>query len=676
MNAQVLGQHWALRLDADRIAWLALDKQGAGANSLSRDVMEQLDQELARLTQSPPRALIVHSNKTQGFIAGADIKEFLGIKTAAAAVPLIKAGQAVLTRLERLPFPTVAAINGYALGGGLELALACKYRIAAESHKPTLGFPEVMLGLHPGFGGTVRAVRLAGPIAAMELMLTGRSLRPNQARALGLIDQVVPAPELLERARTVALNPPPVRGVNLKHSIMNLAPVRKVLANKMRAQTARRVRPEHYPAPFALIDLWERGGGKGEASMEAEAQSMAQLICTPTSRNLVRVFFLQERMKALGKEGSSVQRVHVVGAGVMGADIAAWCALRGLSVTLQDRGQEFIDKGLLRARELFARRSRDPQQRAAVEERLVGDLEGHGIATADVVIEAIFENATAKQELFARTEPLMRADAVLATNTSSIMLEVLQRTLKRPERLLGLHFFNPVPKMPLVEVIRSDSTDTQRLQRALAFVRQIDKLPLPCHSAPGFVVNRILMPYLTQALRAVEEGIPLAAIDAAAEDFGMPMGPIELADVVGLDVIASVGNVLNAQAMVAPPKALTLLLDQKKLGSKTGEGFYRWENGKAMKPPLERETIPPDLQDRLILALVNEAVAVLREGIVDDADLIDAGAIFGAGFAPFRGGPIHYARERGVTEVVERLKQLAAKYGPALDPDAGWQLLH
>lgn len=676
MSAQPSARHWTLRLDADRIAWLGLDKQGAGANSLSRDVMEQLDQALLQLSQSPPRALIVHSNKAQGFITGADIKEFIGIKTPSAAVPLIEAGQAVLNRLEQLPFPTVAAINGYALGGGFELALACDYCIAADSDKASLGFPEVMLGLHPGFGGTVRAVRRAGPLPAMELMLTGRSIRPSQARAMGLIDEVVPEAELLERARSLALHPPRPRTAGLKHALLNLAPVRKVIAGKMRAQTARRVRREHYPAPFALIDLWERWGGKGIQAMRAEAASMAQLICTPTSRNLVRVFFLQERMKSLGKEGAKLTHVHVVGAGVMGADIAAWCAVRGLTVTLQDRGQEFIDKGLARARELFAKRVRDPQQRSVTEQRLRGDLQGSGIAGADLVLEAIFENANAKQELFARTEPQMRADAILASNTSSIMLETLQRNLRRPQRLIGLHFFNPVSKMPLVEVIRTDATDPTLLQRALAFVRQIDKLPLPCHSAPGFVVNRVLMPYLTQALRAVEEGVPLAAIDAAAEDFGMPMGPIELADVVGLDVIASVGNVLNAQAMVAPPKSLTLLIDEKKLGSKTGAGFYRWEHGKAVKPPLERAAIPADLQDRLILALVNEAVAVLREGIVDDADLIDAGAIFGAGFAPFRGGPIHYARERGVSDVVARLQQLAAQHGPAFQADAGWQLLH
>jgi 3-hydroxyacyl-CoA dehydrogenase / enoyl-CoA hydratase / 3-hydroxybutyryl-CoA epimerase len=668
-------EHWSMTLDADRIAWLALDKRNAAANSLSRDVMEELDRAIAAMEQTSPRALIVHSNKAQGFITGADIKEFVAIKSPAEAIPLIESGQGVLNRLERLPFPTIAAINGYALGGGLELALACRYRIAAESDRGTLGFPEVMLGLHPGFGGTVRSVRLAGPIAAMELMLTGRSLRPHQALKTGLIDNVVPAQELLDRARTLALNPPSPRRPRLRDLVLNVAPVRKVLAKRMRAQTSARVRPEHYPAPFTLIDLWEKWGGQGQRAMQAEAHSMAQLICTATSRNLVRVFFLQERLKSLGKQAAKLERVHVVGAGVMGADIAAWCAIRGLNVTLQDRADEFIEKGLQRARELFARRVREPVKREQVEQRLRGDLEGSGVAQADLVIEAIFENATAKQELYARLEPRMLPGAVLATNTSSIMLEVLQRGLNRPQRFVGLHFFNPVPRMPLVEVVRSESTDPAILQRALAFAHQIDKLPLPCHSAPGFVVNRVLMPYLTQAMRALEEGVPLAAIDAAAESFGMPMGPIELADVVGLDVIVSVGNVLNAEAMVAPPQALTTRIDQRKLGSKTGEGFYRWENGKAIKPVLDPSSTPADLQDRLILALVNEAVAVLREGTVEDADLIDAGIIFGAGFAPFRGGPIHYARERGIAQVIARLQQLSQQYGPALEPDAGWQLL-
>lgn len=675
MNAPA-SQHWTLSIDNDGIAWLALDKQNASANSLSRDVMEELDRELTRVQQAAPRALILYSKKSQGFITGADVKEFLTIKSASEAIPLIEAGQDVLSKLERLPFPTVAAINGYALGGGLELALACRYRIAAATDKPTLGFPEVLLGLHPGFGGTVRAVRLAGPIAALELMLTGRTLRPEQARAMGLIDAVVPETQLLNRARAFALKPPARRRVTLKHALLNLAPVRKVIARKMRAQTAKRVRPEHYPAPYALIDLWERLGGKGPTAMRAEAYSFANLLSTSASRNLVRVFFLQERLKSLGKGGAQLERVHVVGAGVMGADIAAWCAIRGLEVTLQDRAQEYIDKGLQRARELFARRIHDPQQRMELQRRLRSDLSGNGIAEADLVIEAIFENVAAKQELFASTEPRMRADAILATNTSSIKLEVLQKTLQQPQRFVGLHFFNPVPKMPLVEVIFSDATSPAVLQRALAFARQIDKLPLPCHSAPGFVVNRVLMPYLTQALRAVEEGVPLEAIDAAAERFGMPMGPIELADVVGLDVIVSIGNVLNAAALVAPPKSLAVRIDQNKLGRKSGEGFYRWENGKPVKASLRPETIPEDLQDRLILALVNEAVAVLREGIVEDAELIDAGVIFGTGFAPFRGGPIHYARERGVDAVVARLRELASRYGPALEPDAGWQLLH
>lgn len=666
--------HWQLRVDSDGIAWLALDKRGASTNSLSRDVMEELQGHVQSLEQSKPRAVVLYSGKAQGFIAGADIKEFVGIKSAAEGLPLIRQGQSVLDRLEALSCPTVAAINGFALGGGLEVALACRYRVVAESDQPSLGFPEVMLGLHPGFGGTVRAVQLAGPIGAMELMLTGRSLRPKQALQMGLIDRIVPQSRLLDEAKNIALAQPPRAKGKFQHALLNLPPMRSFLAKRMRLETARRARPEHYPAPYALIELWAKHGGKGPRAMEAEAESMARLIETPTSRNLVRVFFLQERLKSFGKEATEAKHVHVVGAGVMGGDIAAWCAIRGLNVTLQDRADDYVNKALERSRELFAKRVRDDGKRREVEQRLRSDVPGDGVKQADVVIEAIYENVQAKQELYGRVEPSLRPDAVLATNTSSIMLEQLDDTLAQPRRLVGLHFFNPVPKMPLVEVIRSEQTDDAVLQRALGFVRQIDKLPLPCRSSPGFVVNRVLMPYLTQAVRAIDEGIPFEVIDSAAESFGMPMGPVELADVVGLDVILSVGKVMFESAGVTVPKVLTDRVEQKQLGSKTGRGFYEWQDGKPQKKS-GAASVPPDLQDRLILALVNEAVAVLREGIVADADLIDAGVIFGAGFAPFRGGPIQYARDRGVAEVVSRLHALAKKYGSDLSPDAGWQLL-
>jgi 3-hydroxyacyl-CoA dehydrogenase / enoyl-CoA hydratase / 3-hydroxybutyryl-CoA epimerase len=666
--------HWRLVTDSDGVAWLALDKAGASTNSLSREVMEELAAILGDLAKALPRALIVTSAK-RGFIAGADIKEFVGIRTPDQAYELIRRGQEVLDQLAALGCPTVAAINGFALGGGLEVALACRYRVLVDDPAATLGFPEVQLGVHPGFGGTVRAVQLAGPIAAMDLMLTGRTIRPKQSLDLGLVDRLAPVAQLDATAKQVALAPPPAREPKLAHRLLNLRVVRPVLAGQMRSQVARRARPEHYPAPYAMIELWQRFGSKGKQAYEAEARSMAQLLCTPTSRNLVRVFFLQDRLKSAGKTGGEpAKHVHVVGAGVMGGDIASWCAVRGLTVTLQDRGEQYIAPALERARKFFEKRYPDTAQRAEATARLSADVEGRGVPKADVVIEAIFEDLNAKRELYARLEPQMKPLAVLATNTSSIVLEQLAAKLAAPERLIGLHFFNPVARMPLIEVIHAERTQPHKLQAGLAFARQIDKLAIACRSSPGFLVNRVLMPYLSEAVRAAEEGVPLALIDRAAEDFGMPMGPIELADVVGLDVVMSVGKVFF-QAGAEVPHVLSIRYEQKKFGKKTGEGFYVWQDDKPQKPPAAGRPAPSDLQDRLMLLLVNEAVAVLRERIVEDADLIDAGVIFGAGFAPFRGGPIQYARTRGVDAILARLEELRTVHGERFAPDAGWQLL-
>jgi 3-hydroxyacyl-CoA dehydrogenase/enoyl-CoA hydratase/3-hydroxybutyryl-CoA epimerase len=387
------------------------------------------------------------------------------------------------------------------------------------------------------------------------------------------------------------------------------------------------------------------------------------------------VFFLQERLKGLGgKDLPKGGHVHVVGAGVMGGDIAAWCAVRGFDVTLQDRAAEFVQPALDRAQAFFEKRAKVRSKLEQYQSRLRADVAGAGVDRADVVIEAIYENADAKRELYARIEPRLKPTAVLATNTSSLVLETLAAGLAQPSRLVGLHFFNPVAQMPLVEVIESGSTSEQARAAALAFTRAIDKLPLPCRSSPGFLVNRVLMPYMTEAMLAAREGVPLKLIDEAAVRFGMPLGPIELADVVGLDVCLHVGRILSAAYGGPAPEAVAELVAAGKLGRKTGQGLYEWRDGKAVKPePAAGATAPDDLQDRLMLALVNEAVAVLREGVVADADLIDAGIIFGSGFAPFRGGPLHYARERGGPEVVARLESLAARHGDRFRPDPGWE---
>ncbi|MGB5132856.1 MAG: 3-hydroxyacyl-CoA dehydrogenase NAD-binding domain-containing protein, partial [Steroidobacteraceae bacterium] len=487
--------HWRLETDGDQVAWLTLDLQGASTNTLGSEVIGQLDVRIQEIERAQPKALVIRSAKESGFIAGADISEFTAFADVEQAYRLVRTGQTVFDRVEALPMPTAAAIHGFALGGGLELALACDYRIGADDGRLNLGLPEVLLGIHPGFGGTVRTPRLIGAPAALDLMLTGRSLRGDAALKLGLIDRLVPRDRLDATAREIVLAAPAPKRASLGLRLLCLPLVRSFVAAQTRKQVAKRANPAHYPAPYAIVDLFAGHGAHGHAAYEAEARSIARLFLSESSRNLVRVFFLQNRLKALGGKGTrKFGHAHVVGAGVMGGDIAAWCASRGLTVTLQDREMKYIEPALTRAREFFGKRARDPKKSADMAARLAADVEGTGAARADIVIEAIFENADAKRALYAKLEPAMKPGAVLATNTSSIMLEELSRGLADPGRLVGLHFFNPVAKMMLVEVIRSRQTRDDVVEDTLSFTRKLDKLPLPCRSAPGFVVNRVLMP--------------------------------------------------------------------------------------------------------------------------------------------------------------------------------------
>ena len=663
--------HWSLSTDGDGIGWLCLDKAEAGTNVLSREVMSQLHDSLELVRKDIPRALVVYSGKKNGFVAGADIREFTQLETPDEAVGLIRAGQQVMDELEALPCPTIALINGFALGGGLELALACRYRILADDPKAVLGLPEVRLGIHPGFGGTVRSVATVGVFAAMDMMLTGRNIRPKQALRMGLVDQVVPARHLHRAAQLMAASPPPPVRTGIRERLLAVGPVRRLVATILEKQVAKKARRSHYPAPYAIIDLWRRYGSRPMLAYEKEAASIAELMCSPTSRNLVRVFLLQDRLKALASVKKKFTHVHVIGAGVMGGDIAAWCALRGLDVTLQDREPKYVAPAIKRAHKLFAKKLREPRLIQAAMDRLMPDVEGQGVPQADVVIEAIFEDANAKRVLYEELEPRMKNDAVLATNTSSIRLEDLRDCLVNPNRLIGLHFFNPVAMMPLVEVIHTRETPGSEIQKGIAFARRIDRLPLPCLSSAGFVVNRILMPYMMEALLIGQEGVSLPVIDKAACDFGMPMGPVELADSVGLDVALHVAKILGEAYGIPVPEELARMVEKKKLGRKTGEGFYKWKNGKPIKGAPDGHA-PVDLQDRLLLPMINESVAVLREKVVDDADLLDAGVIFGTGFAPFRGGPINYGRTRGIPDILATLKMLEAAHGERFSADEGW----
>lgn len=666
--------HWQTELRSDGIVVLSFDRQGASVNAFSQDALIELSDLLERLAIDPPKGLVLRSAKSSGFIAGADLTEFQEFDRRGTVNDAIRRGQTVFQKLAELPCPTVSAIHGFCMGGGTEISLACRYRVASSDASTRIGLPEVKLGIFPGWGGSARLPRLVGSPKAMDMMLTGRTLSASAARAMGLVDKVVEPAVLLDTAVGLIQN-----GVQRPFQqrflgwISNTWIARRILAPQMTKQVARKAPRAHYPAPYALINTWLQSGGKGiQGRLDAERKAVVKLASTPTARNLVRIFFLTERLKGLGGKDHGIQRVHVVGAGVMGGDIAAWSAYKGFDVTLQDREQRFIDGAMTRAQELFAKRVKDDAKRPAVAARLKSDLEGAGVPEADLVIEAIIENPEAKRDLYQSVEPRLKPDALLTTNTSSIPLTELREHIQRPAQFAGLHYFNPVALMPLVEIIRHDAMAPETEKRLAAFCKAIDKLPVPVAGTPGFLVNRVLFPYMLEAANAYAEGIPGPVIDKAAVKFGMPMGPIELIDTVGLDVAAGVGMELAPFLGLTVPAALGNV-ETGKRGKKDGQGLYKWENGKPVKPEVPQDyKAPEDLEDRLILPLLNEAVACLHDGVVSDGDLLDAGVIFGTGFAPFRGGPIQYIRSTGADTLLARLKALQARHGDRFAPRPGW----
>jgi 3-hydroxyacyl-CoA dehydrogenase / enoyl-CoA hydratase / 3-hydroxybutyryl-CoA epimerase len=674
-EAHIRYRNFRLTRDTDGVAWLLFDRADASANTLSADVLTELDSALAGLESERPTGLIIRSAKVSGFIAGADVNEFRGATDPHVVETAIGQAHAVIDRLEALKFPTVAVIHGFCLGGGLEVALACQSRIAIDGAR--FGFPEVLLGLHPGLGGTARFTHLANPMQAMTLMLTGKTIDARRARSLGLVDAVTQERHVsnavkdavsgrLKRARPGFLN-----------TILNSGPARGFLASRMRAEAEKAAPREHYPAPYALIDLWEKHGGDKAAMLAAEKTSFANLMVTSTAQNLIRVFFLRDQMKKVAGSGNKIHHVHVIGAGAMGGDIAGWCANQGLRVTLADMKPEPVAGAMKRAADLFGKIMRKPIDIRDALDRLIPDLDGEGVRTADLIIEAVPEKPELKQSVYGGLEPRMKPGAILATNTSSIPLQDLRTTLKSPERLLGLHFFNPVSRLQLVEVVSHDGTDPQLLKEALAFVGAIDRLPLPVKSSPGFVVNRALTPYMLEAMVMLDEKIDKVTIDAAAVKFGMPMGPIELADQVGLDICLAVGDMLRSKFgdMLPPtPAWLREKVAKGELGRKTGKGFYVWKQGKVDKAPAAVSAGQPtdEMIDRLVLPISNVCVACLREGIVENPDAVDGAMIFGTGYAPFRGGPLNYARTRGAENVVATLRTLATRFGGRFTPDAGW----
>jgi 3-hydroxyacyl-CoA dehydrogenase / enoyl-CoA hydratase / 3-hydroxybutyryl-CoA epimerase len=667
--------NWHLETDSNHVLWLWLDKKDASTNSINPSVLDELaDIMNQQIPEIKPVGVVFASSKKSGFIAGADISNFRNMEEPEKVREFIEKGHAVFKQIADLAIPSLALIQGFCLGGGLELALACRYRVAEISPKTKLGLPETLLGIHPGWGGCFRLPALIGAPEALQMILSGRTVDARKAKKLGLIDKAVPERNLKAAVNHLILKKPAPHQPSALIKLANHAWIRPLLHKYMRAQLMKKIKPQHYPAPFAVLDNWLKHGIELPDAMRAEIDSIVSLASQDTAHNLIRIFYLKEQMKGLAK-GSSfrAQHVHVIGAGTMGGDIAAWCAMRGLHVTLQDREPKYIAPAIKRAFKLFQSKLKEKRLVDAAMDRLQPDVEGYGLATADVIIEAIYENLEAKQNLLKHIEEKAKSTAIIASNTSSIPLDEMSIVMKQPERLVGIHYFNPVAKMELVEVVHGLKTSETVVNNALAFVKQIDRLPLPVTSTPGFLVNRVLTPYLLEAVELLAEGVPPHIIDKAAVDFGMPMGPIELADTVGLDICLSVGENLSKYFGGSIPERLKQMVADGHLGRKTGKGFYEYKNGKPQKSMAKDHPEISDTIDRLILRMLNEAIACLREKVVADKDLLDAGMIFGTGFAPFRGGPMEYLATEGADKLKARLNNLQQLYGERFKPDAGWE---
>lgn len=667
-------KNWKIE-EQDNYCYLILDLPKKSQNVLSAEVVYELNEALNQVGNLNTKGLIFKSAKKSSFIAGADVSEFQHLESEQHALEVTQFANKVLHRIEGLTIPTVAMINGHALGGGLELALACDYRVVSDETSIRLGLPEVKLGIHPGFGGSIRLIEIIGVASAMNMILAGRTVIPFIAKKMGIVDLCVPRRQLERAARHVIDKKASLKRASGLNKILNFGPARDAIAQYLKKQVNAKAKESHYPAPYALIDLWKEHGGNREDMFDAEQRSISHLFTTETSKNLVKVFFLQEGLKKIGRQGdnSEFQRVHVIGAGVMGGDIAAWCALRGLYVTIHDRSADALARATGRAHELFKKKLKQSRLVERAMDRFQQDLAGIGAKHADVIIEAIFENAEAKIGVFSEMEKIAKPDAILATNTSSIPLETISAALKKPRRLVGLHFFNPVAKMQLIEIVEGEKTLAKISARAAAFAGCIGRLPVPVKSGPGFLVNRVLMPYILEAVELLNAGIPAPVIDKVATDFGMPMGPIILADTVGLDICYHVGDNLTKSFGGELPNLLKQKVDAGDLGKKSGKGFYVWEKGRPKKEKSSSDHNKRDIEDRLIFRYLNECIACLHESIIESSDQLDAALIFGTGFAPFKGGPINHIIDEEPSLMLERLTELHKRHGDRFKPSEGWK---
>jgi 3-hydroxyacyl-CoA dehydrogenase/enoyl-CoA hydratase/3-hydroxybutyryl-CoA epimerase len=684
------------------LAHLVMDHPARKLNVLDADAVASLEAALTDLESAPPQGVLVRSAKPGSFIAGADVDAIGSLSDAEQVHALVRRGQAAYARLAALSSPTVAAIDGVCLGGGTELALACDSRMASEEPRTQIGLPEVNLGIFPAWGGTTRLSRLVGLPTALDMILTGRSLDARRAERAGLIHRAVPAAWLLERAETrlveLAKRPRAKRRDRYQpHDFMSWFLSRTPFGRSLVFKEARKGVMARtggvYPAPLAVLNVLQLTAGRSvELGLAAEADAVAPLVVSAVCKNLVRIFRLSESARRANVVADAavrpapVQGMALIGAGVMGAGIAELASRHGIAVRMREIKPEALQNGLRTVRAVIDERGRRKRQSAREKDaqmgRILPTLELTGMGHADFAIEVVVEDLDAKRRVFAELEVRVPPGALLASNTSSLSINALAQGLLHPERFVGFHFFNPVHRMPLVEVVRGEKTSDAALVTAVGLARRLGKTPVVVKDSPGFVVNRVLMPYLREALHLLEESYTVPDIDEAMRRFGMPMGPFEVVDEVGLDVAYKVAGVLSKAfpERMQPSPALEKLLAAGRLGKKNGTGFYR-HKGRKREPDrsvrgligLNQARHPKSLDslaERMVLAMINESARCVEEGIVAGAEQVDLAMVFGAGFPAYRGGVLRHADTMGLESVVDRLRSLRAEKGPRFEPCA------
>ena len=697
------GVGFSREVDAQGVLRVVFDRPGERVNLLDERLLRELGAVLDEVRRREEvRGVLFASAKPGMFLAGMDVEQIASVRDAYRSAEGARFGQAVFQKIADCGRPSACAINGVCLGGGAELALACSMRVAADDPSVRIGFPEVQIGIIPGFGGTQRLPRLIGLPAALELILTGSRIDARKARRLGLVDAVVPAEylerealALLRRAAEEGLGPVVARFGRPKSTLDGLLehvpPLRGVVLDRARKRTARKVSARDYPAPFRAIEALELGAARPLAEgLDIEARIIGELVPTETSRNLIWLFRNQTALKSGDRVGASARRVDrmaIVGAGVMGGGIAQLAAAADVPVRLKDVRYEALLTALRTAHDAFARQasrgrlsSRELRQKMAL---ISPTLDATGLVHADLVVEAVVESLEVKRAVVAEIERHLDSRAVFASNTSSLPISEIAARALHPERIVGLHFFNPVDRMPLVEIIAGRRSSPEAVATARSFALRLGKVPVLVRDTPGFLVNRILTRYLDEALHLLGEGLGIEPIDQAMRSFGMPMGPFELLDQIGLDTAQHVAAVLasasGAQAGATAGAVLGTLVQNGRLGRKSGRGFYRYHDGKrAPESELPRllglpgsRALPPEtLQERLLLALIHSAVACLEQGVVETPRDVDLALVLGTGFPPFRGGPLRHADSVGIPIVADRLARLADAHGDRFRPAA------